>query len=172
MADNPTHLDSDGTARMVDVSAKATTARQAAAHAFVYFSADSFDSIRRGDNKKGDVLSTARLAGIMGAKQTGQLIPLCHPIGLAHVDIEFAWLDQRHALAVRCSCRCSAQTGVEMEAITGASIAALTVYDMVKGIDRAVHLGEFYVATKSGGKSGDWAHPAPPGPSIEGLDWR
>lgn len=172
MADDPTHLDAHGTARMVDVSAKDSTQRDATAVAFVHFGAASYESIRDGDNKKGDVLGTARLAGIMGAKRTGELIPLCHPLGLSHVDVSFAWLDDRHALAVRCMARCIGATGVEMEAITGASIAALTVYDMAKGIDRGVTIGEVHVTAKSGGKSGDWRHPAPPGPPLDGVTWR
>lgn len=171
MADEPTHLDQLGTARMVDVSQKASTARAASAVAFVYFAADSYEQIRRGDNKKGDVLGTARLAGVMAAKRTGDLIPLCHPLGLSHVEVSFAWLEGRHALAVRCSARCIGPTGVEMEAITGASVAALTVYDMAKGIDRGVVIGDVHVATKSGGKSGTWENPEPPGPPLDGATW-
>lgn len=171
MTDDPTHLDRAGNARMVDVSAKATTARAASAVAFVAFSPAAYASIKAGDAKKGDVLGTARLAGIMGAKRTGELIPLCHPLGLSHVDVRFAWLDDAHTVAIRCEARCAGQTGVEMEAMTGASVAALTIYDMVKGIDRGVHLATQYVKSKRGGKSGDWTHPAPPGPSLAGVEW-
>lgn len=172
MTQGPTHLDSQGNARMVDVSGKNVTTRDASAVAFVYFSADAFTAIRDGDSKKGDILGTARLAGIMGAKRTGELIPLCHPLGLAHVDVRFAWLDDRHALAIRCTARCAGQTGVEMEAMTGVSVAALTVYDMVKGIDRGVTIGDQHVRTKTGGKSGAWEHPSAPGPDITEADWR
>ncbi len=171
MANDPTHLDSEGTARMVDVSSKGATRRSASAVAFVYFSAPAFASVRRGDSKKGDVLGTARLAGIMAAKRTGELIPLCHPLGLTHVDVRFAWLVDRCALAVQCTAACVGPTGVEMEAVTGATLAALTVYDMVKGIDRATVIGDAHVRTKSGGKSGDWAHESPPGPDLSDASW-
>lgn len=171
MADQPTHLDADGAARMVDVSAKSPTVRSASAVAFVYLSPDSYDSLRRGDSAKGDVVSTARIAGIMGAKRTGDLIPLCHPLALTDVDVRFAWLDSAHALAIKCSSQCVGPTGVEMEAITGASIAALTVYDMVKGIDRAAYLGDIHVTSKSGGKSGEFVHRSPPGPDLASATW-
>jgi cyclic pyranopterin phosphate synthase len=171
MPEQPTHLDAEGTAHMVDVSQKQSTQRTARAVAFVKMGADTFSAVRRGDSKKGDVVGTARLAGIMAAKRTGDLIPLCHPIGLSHVDVRFAWLEPLSTMAIACTARCAGQTGVEMEAITGATMAALTVYDMVKGIDRGVVVSDIHVASKAGGKSGEWQHEAPPGPNLDDAIW-
>ena len=167
----PTHLDADGNARMVDVSAKDISTREASALAFVHLSPEGFQAIRRGNSKKGDVLGTARIAGVMGCKRTADLIPLCHPLALTDADLRFAWVDDEHAVAIRCTVRCEGKTGVEMEALCGASIAALTIYDMVKGIDRTAWIGTTHVAHKSGGRSGDWTHPCAGGPTTDDLVW-
>lgn len=156
---------------MVDVSSKDETERAAVARAFVYMSKATLERLHSGDNKKGDVLSTSRIAGIMAAKRTGDLIPLCHPLPLTHVGVRFAWVQAQSALAIEATARCSGKTGVEMEAITAATIAALNVYDMTKGIDRSVRIGDIHVLSKSGGKSGDWAHPDPPGPKLGAITW-
>lgn len=167
MSDDLTHLDADGDARMVDVSNKDETDRRATARGFVYLATQTLDALRSGDAPKGDVLGPARIAGIMGAKKTGELIPLCHPIGLTHVDIQFDWLEEESALMVEATVRCRGRTGVEMEALCAVTTAALTIYDMSKGIDRTVTLGDFHVCHKSGGRSGDWHHPSPPGPALD-----
>lgn len=171
MADELTHLDDEGAARMVDVSAKEVTARAATARGFVYFAPDTFDAARRGDAHKGDVLQVARLAGILAAKRTGELIPLCHPLGLDHVDVRFAWLDAHHGVAIEATARCTGRTGVEMEALTAASVAALTIFDMCKAIDRSMRIADLHVSAKSGGRSGDWALEPAPGPPLDDAVW-
>jgi cyclic pyranopterin phosphate synthase len=154
MAKRLTHLDEDGSARMVDVGDKAVTARSATARAVVTMSADALKAVKAGDAPKGDVLGTARIAGIQAAKRTGELIPLCHPIGLDHVDIEAEITTDSIVLTATASV--TARTGVEMEAMTAASVAALTVYDMVKGLDRSAAIASVELLAKSGGRSGDW----------------
>jgi cyclic pyranopterin phosphate synthase len=149
-----THLDEQGAARMVDVGAKAETARRAVARAVVRMSAETIALVRAGDAPKGDVLGTARLAGIQAAKRTGELIPLCHPIGLDHVDVEARIQDD--AVVLEATAGVTARTGVEMEAMTAAAVAALTVYDMVKGVERGVTIERVELVSKTGGKSGDW----------------
>jgi cyclic pyranopterin monophosphate synthase len=139
---------------MVDVGAKAVTDRRAVARAVVTFSAETADAVRRGDAPKGDVIGTARLAGIQAAKRTSELIPLCHPLPLSFVDVSAEVGDDRVTLTAEA--RTSAQTGVEMEAMTAASVAALTVYDMVKGIERGVEIGLVELLEKTGGKE-DWS---------------
>jgi cyclic pyranopterin phosphate synthase len=139
---------------MVDVGEKDVTERRAVATAVVRMSADTAAAVARGDAPKGDVVSTARIAGIQAAKRTAELIPLCHPLPLSFVDVAIEVGDVE--LAITAEARTSAQTGVEMEAMTAASVAALTVYDMVKGLERAVEVGPVLLAEKSGGKSGDW----------------
>jgi cyclic pyranopterin phosphate synthase len=154
-----THLDEHGAARMVDVSHKPETVRDAVAEAFIVLSPEAYNVALSPDAPKGDVLATARLAGIMAAKRTSELIPLCHPIPLTSVSLVFEPVDARSALRILATVRTSAQTGVEMEALTAATIAALTVYDMVKAIDRAATIESIRLLAKSGGKSGTYAAP-------------
>jgi cyclic pyranopterin monophosphate synthase len=147
------HFNDSGQARMVDVSAKNRTAREAEASAFVRMSSDVLESLA--SNPKGDPLETARLAGIMAAKKTAELIPLCHPLPLSHVDVKLRQCE--NGIAVSSRVRTTAETGVEMEALVAASIAALTVYDMCKALDKAIEIREVMLERKSGGKSGDYA---------------
>ncbi|ASY45472.1 MAG: cyclic pyranopterin monophosphate synthase MoaC [Pseudomonadota bacterium] len=149
-----THLDADGAARMVDVSAKAVTAREAVASGRIDMIADAAAAIAQGLVKKGDVLAVARVAGIMAAKRTADLIPLCHPIALSSVNIDFD-LDES-GVTVTATARTAGQTGVEMEALTAASVALLTIYDMAKALDKGMVIGQVRLIAKSGGKSGDW----------------
>ena len=148
------HIDEDGKARMVDVSTKGATAREASAEATIYLSKEAFDLVTSGNAPKGDVLSTARIAGIMAAKKTSDLIPLCHPLALSHAGIEFTPLPEEHAFRIVASAKTTGPTGVEMEALTAVSVAALTIYDMVKAVDRAAHVENIRLVSKSGGKSG------------------
>jgi cyclic pyranopterin monophosphate synthase len=149
-----THLDDSGAARMVDVSAKDVTRRRAVARAFVRMAPATVAAVAAGDAPKGDVLGTARLAGIQAAKQTGTLIPLCHPLGLDHVDVRAEVADE--GVAIEAEASVEGRTGVEMEALVAASVAALTIYDMVKGIERGVSIESVELVAKSGGRSGDW----------------
>lgn len=149
-----THLGEDGAARMVDVSDKAVTAREAVASGRISMSTDAAAAIRAGAVKKGDVLAVARVAAIMAAKQTSSLVPLCHPLPLSAVEIALD-LDNTGVTATA-TARTSGQTGVEMEALTAVSVALLTVYDMVKALDRTMVIGDIRLLAKSGGKSGDW----------------
>lgn len=142
-------------ARMVDVRGKPVTERRALARATVELPAGTLAGILAGDGPKGPITEVARTAGILAAKRTGELIPLCHPLGLDLVEIHFAEL-AGDVLEVRCATACSGRTGVEMEAMVGASVAALTVYDMVKALDKGVRLGGIELLEKSGGKSGPW----------------
>ena len=148
------HLDEDGTARMVDVGAKPETERRAVARAVVRMSAATAAAVAAGDAPKGDVLGTARIAGIQAAKRTGELIPLCHPIGLDFVDVRGAVQDD--AVVLTATASVTARTGIEMEAMTAAAVAALTVYDMVKGLERGVAIESVELMEKSGGRSGHW----------------
>ena len=150
------HLDEAGAARMVDVSDKPITAREASAEAIIVLSAEAFAAITSGDASKGDALAAARLAGIMGAKKTSELIPLCHQIPLAKTSVEFEFLAERNAMRVVAVAKTTAQTGVEMEALTAVSIAALTIYDMTKAIDHGAVIESICLLTKSGGKSGEY----------------
>ena len=152
-----THLDDSGAARMVDVSAKAATMREAVAGGRIDMSAEAVRAIADGLVKKGDVLATARIAGIMAAKKTAEIIPLCHPLALSSVEVDLT-LDEK-GVAVRATARLNGQTGVEMEALTAASAALLTVYDMAKAIDKAMVIGDIRLLSKTGGKSGDWRAP-------------
>jgi cyclic pyranopterin monophosphate synthase len=147
------HLDDAGRARMVDVGAKPVTERRAVARAVVRMSAETAAAVARGDAPKGDVLGTARIAGIQAAKRTSELIPLCHPLPLSFVDVETDLGEKEVVLTAEA--RTSAQTGVEVEAMTAAAVAALTVYDMVKGLERGVEIAEVVLLEKSGGKR-DW----------------
>ena len=149
-----THLQPGGEAHMVDVGAKDDTARVAEAQATVRMNAAAYDAIVRGNLKKGDALGTARIAGIMAAKRTSDLIPLCHPISLTKVEVHCEAVDGR--IDIRTSVECTGKTGVEMEALTAASVAALTIYDMAKAIDRAMTISDLRLTYKSGGKSGEF----------------
>ncbi len=149
-----THLDAAGAAHMVDVSPKDVTAREAVAEGFITMSADALTAIREGAAKKGDVIAVARVAGIMAAKKTSELIPLCHPIALSKVTIDIDFAAQ--GVRVLATARTSGQTGVEMEALTAASVALLTIYDMAKALDKAMVIGNVRLLAKSGGRSGDW----------------
>ena len=150
------HFDTKGAARMVDVSDKAETERVAVATATVIMTKETLDLVLKGGAKKGDVLSVARLAGIMGAKRTPDLIPLCHPLALESVSVELVPDPNRNAIEITATCKVTGRTGVEMEALTAASVAALTVYDMLKSADRAMLITDIKLAHKSGGKSGTY----------------
>ena len=154
-----THLDAEGKASMVDVSAKAPSERQAVAKGTVSMSPETVALIRDGGVEKGDVLSVARLAGIMGAKRTPELIPLCHPLPLSSVKVELALDTDRNAIDIMATCRVVARTGVEMEALTAVAVAALTVYDMCKSVDRGMRIGDIRLTHKSGGTSGTYEAP-------------
>ncbi len=154
MTDELTHLDREGRAWMVDVGGKAVTERRAVARAEIVCGPRVAEAVRRGDAPKGDVLGTARLAGIMAAKRTSELIPLCHPLPLDAVEVEAEVGEDRVVLTA--TARTTARTGVEMEAMTAASVAALTVYDMVKGLEKGVEIASVVLLEKTGGKSGDW----------------
>jgi cyclic pyranopterin phosphate synthase len=150
------HLDEQGRARMVDVGAKAETTREAVAAGRVRMSADTLRLLRAGDLPKGDVLGTARVAGIMAAKRTPELIPLCHPLLLTHVSVDFAYDEAAPAVEIRATVRCHGQTGVEMEALTAVGVAALTIYDMAKAVERGMVIEDVRLLEKRGGKSGEW----------------
>lgn len=149
-----THLDADGAAHMVDVSAKADTAREAVAEGRISMSVAALDAIRTGNAKKGDVLGTARVAGIMAAKKTSELIPLCHPLMLSRISVDFVF--EPTSIWVRAAVRLNGPTGVEMEALTAVSVALLTVYDMAKALDKHMVISDIRLLSKTGGKSGDW----------------
>jgi len=154
---------------MVDVSGKPVTARRAVAEAIVTMSAETLSLVIDGGGPKGDVLGVAELAGVMGAKRTSELIPLCHPLPLTDLQVTITPDRSSNALRIRAEAATTGPTGVEMEAMTAVSIAALTVYDMVKGVERGVTIGGVRLLAKSGGKSGDWVRQereAPPGPSV------
>jgi cyclic pyranopterin monophosphate synthase len=153
-----THLDDAGAARMVDVSGKSATARSATAQGRIRMSAEAAAAIRDSNVAKGDVLATARLAGIMAAKRTAELIPLCHPLPLSSVEIDLAVDDA--GVTATATVRTTYVTGVEMEAMTAASVALLTVYDMAKSIDKAMVIDGVRLLLKTGGKSGEWIAPA------------
>jgi len=151
-----THLDEHGTARMVDVGDKPATDRRAVARAVVRMSPGTAATVLAGDAPKGDVLGTARIAGILAAKRTGELIPLCHPLGLDHVDLDAVVDAAAGTVTLTAEARVTARTGVEMEAMTAASVAALTVYDMVKALERGVEIASIALVEKSGGRTGTW----------------
>jgi cyclic pyranopterin monophosphate synthase len=149
-----THFDEEGKARMVDVSDKAETERSATARGSVLMQPATLALIKEGGVKKGDVLSVARLAGIMGAKKTPDLIPLCHPLALTSVQVDLTLNEARTAVDITATCKLVGKTGVEMEALTAVSVAALTVYDMCKAVDKAMQIVDIRLTHKSGGKSG------------------
>jgi cyclic pyranopterin phosphate synthase len=156
MPDRLTHLDEHGDARMVDVSGKPVTERRAVARAIVRMTSETARIVAAGDAPKGDVLGVARIAGIMAAKRTGELIPLCHPMGLDHVDLDGVVDVEAGTVTITATAAVTARTGVEMEAMTAAAVAALTVYDMVKGVERGVAIEEVVLLEKRGGASGTW----------------
>ena len=151
-----THFDKEGKARMVDVSDKAETERTATAKGSVLMQPATLALIKEGGVKKGDVLSVARLAGIMGAKKTPDLIPLCHPLALTSVQVDLTLDEARNAVDITATCKLVGKTGVEMEALTAVSVAALTVYDMCKAVDKAMQIVDIRLTHKSGGKSGTY----------------
>ncbi len=153
-----THLDEKGQAQMVDVSAKKITVREAFACSTYFAAKKTIARIKSNTLEKGDVLSVARIAGISAAKETGRLIPLCHPLSLDHVSIDFDFAEDY--ITVHCSAKTSSKTGVEMEALCGASVAALTIFDMTKAIDKSAIIGNIFVRKKTGGKSGTFIHPS------------
>ncbi|HEX6459066.1 MAG TPA: cyclic pyranopterin monophosphate synthase MoaC [Thermoleophilaceae bacterium] len=155
MAEQLSHLDDEGNARMVDVGAKAMTDRRALAEGIVRMAPETAAAVAAGNAPKGDVISTARIAGIQAAKRTAELIPLCHPLPLSFVDVAIEVDAQAGTVTIRTEARTSGQTGVEMEALTACSVAALTVYDMVKGIERGVRIAEVSLVEKTGGRH-DW----------------
>ncbi|QEC46688.1 cyclic pyranopterin monophosphate synthase MoaC [Baekduia soli] len=156
MPDRLTHLDAQGTARMVDVGAKPVTERRAVAEAVVRMLPETAGAVAAGDAPKGDVLGTARIAGIQAAKRTDELIPLCHPIGLDLLDLDAVVDAEAGTVTLTATAAVTARTGVEMEAMTAAAVAALTVYDMVKGLERGVSIEAVRLLEKSGGRSGIW----------------
>ena len=156
MTERLTHLDAEGTARMVDVGAKPVTRRRAVARATVRMRPETAAVVAAGDAPKGDVLGVARIAGIQAAKRTGELIPLCHPLGLDHVDVEAVVDAAAGTVTLIAEAGLEARTGVEMEAMTAAAVAALTVYDMVKGLDKGAAIDQVVLLEKSGGRSGIW----------------
>lgn len=148
------HFNDSGRAKMVDVSAKEDTARTAVAAGRVFVNEETFRLIRSGGVKKGDVLAVAQVGGIMGAKKTSELIPMCHPIMLSGVDIDLELREETHSVEITATAKCMGATGVEMEALTAVSVAALTVYDMCKAVQRDIEISDIRLLKKSGGKSG------------------
>ena len=163
-----THIDEKGNARMVDVSEKSDTLREASAAGCIFMSRECFEKLAEGSVQKGDVLGTARVAGIMGAKKTSELIPLCHILNLTKLTVDFELLPEPCAVRAVCTAGCTGKTGVEMEALTGVNIALLTIYDMCKAIDKSMEIGQIRLLRKSGGKSGNYVKP-PPGPDAENV---
>lgn len=161
MAPKLTHVDEQGTARMVDVGTKPDTERSATAAGAVYMRPETLLLIRDGQIKKGDVLTVARVAGIMAAKRTSEIIPLCHPIPLTHIDLELSLDETEAAIHIRASTRTIGKTGVEMEALTAVTAAALTIYDMAKAVDRSMRIGDIRLISKQGGQHGDYAADEP-----------
>jgi cyclic pyranopterin phosphate synthase len=149
-----THIDSDGKARMVDVTEKKETEREAKALGQVKVAAETYRLIKKGQGPKGDIFTVAKIAGIMGAKKTHELIPLCHPLSLTHIDVNYDFDDKRHIIKITSTVKTRGQTGVEMEALNCVMLVALTIYDMCKAIDKGIELGPFFLLEKSGGKSG------------------
>ena len=160
-AERPTHLDASGAARMIDVGAKSATDRRAVAHGLVRMRPETAAAVARGEAPKGDVVTVSRIAGIQAAKRTAELVPLCHPLPLSFVDVSVAIDAEAGRVELTAEARTSASTGVEMEAMCACAVAALTVYDMVKGIERGVEIGEIRLLEKTGGKQ-DWSREVDP----------
>jgi cyclic pyranopterin monophosphate synthase len=155
-----THLDEKGRVRMVDVSEKPGTLRSAVARGKVFMSPETFEKIKDRTVKKGNVLETARIAGVMAAKKTADLIPMCHPLNITHASVDFFPEENLHAIRIEAVVRLTGQTGVEMEALTAVSVAALTIYDMCKSYDRGMTISDIQLVEKSGGKSGHFVRDA------------
>ncbi|MDT3959046.1 cyclic pyranopterin monophosphate synthase MoaC [Staphylococcus kloosii] len=155
---NFTHINEQGNAKMVDVSDKSDTKRTAIAHSSITVNADIYQQIVEHINQKGNVLNTAQIAGVMAAKNTSTIIPMCHPLPLSGIDVSFDWVtnDNDYTLNITTSVSTTGKTGVEMEALTAASVVALTVYDMTKALDKGMVIGETYLSSKTGGKSGNY----------------
>jgi len=151
-----THFNQAGEAHMVDISDKASTARRAVAAGRIVMQAETLDLIQQGKHKKGDVLGVARIAGIMATKRTADLVPMCHPLALTHVAVEFDVDAKANAIDCTVTAETTGQTGVEMEALTGVQVSLLTIYDMCKAVDRGMVIGDVRLLEKSGGKSGHW----------------
>lgn len=151
-----THLDAQGNAQMVDVTDKKQTTREARAYAEVHMLPETLSMIATGGHKKGDVLAVARIAGIMAAKKTSDLIPMCHPLMLTKVNVDIELFPKKNIVGITAMCKLTGQTGVEMEALTAASTAALTIYDMCKAVDKGMHIQNLKLLEKIGGKSGHW----------------
>ena len=156
-----THIDDQGRVRMVDVTAKPVTSRSARAQAVIHMQPDTFTMIRDQGGRKGNVLETARIAGVMAAKRTADWIPMCHPLNLTHAQVDFFPEPSGTAIRIEAVVRVTAQTGIEMEALTAAAAAALTIYDMCKAYDRAMTITDIVLLEKSGGKSGTWTRDDP-----------
>ncbi len=154
-----THFDGQGNAHMVDVSRKPDTAREATAKGSIFMSRECLLKVKEGGMAKGDVLGAARIAGIMGAKKTPELIPLCHSLNLTKLSIDFAIREETGEIQASCTAKTTGKTGVEMEALTGVSTALLTIYDMCKAVDKGMEIGNIYLEYKAGGKSGEFFHP-------------
>ncbi|RCS24329.1 cyclic pyranopterin monophosphate synthase MoaC [Phyllobacterium salinisoli] len=165
MAGKLTHLDETGAAHMVDVGAKGETGRVAVAEGFVTMLPETLERILEGNSAKGDVIGAARIAGIMAAKKTAELIPLCHPLMLTNVAVEINADETLPGLRVQATVKLTGKTGVEMEALTAVSVACLTIYDMAKAADKGMVIGNIRLLSKSGGKSGDWTAPLQGKPS-------
>ena len=159
MTNTLTHFDEHGQAHMVDVGSKSNTRRRAIATGKIQVSAEAYNCVLSGNNKKGDVLSVARIAAIQASKQTSTLIPLCHPLALSHVSAEFNLLADETSIALTVTAETTGQTGVEMEALCAVNIGLLTVYDMLKAVDKTMCITEVCLLHKTGGKSGTWNHP-------------
>lgn len=151
-----THFNQAGEAHMVDIADKASTARKAVAAGRIVMQAETFELIQQGKHKKGDVLGVARIAGIMATKRTADLVPMCHPLALSHVAVEFETDVDESAIDCRVTAETTGQTGVEMEALTGVQVTLLTIYDMCKAVDRGMVISDVRLIEKSGGKSGHW----------------
>ena len=149
-----THIDGEGRVRMVDVTEKDATDRVATAHARISMNKETFDKIQDRSVKKGNVLETARIAGIMAAKKTPELIPMCHPLNITHASVDFFPEPEQHTVRIEASVRLRGRTGVEMEALTAVSVAALTIYDMCKSYDKSMAITDVFLLEKAGGKSG------------------
>jgi cyclic pyranopterin phosphate synthase len=172
MARRLSHIAKSGEARMVDISAKGATDRHAVAEGCVLMEKSTLDLVRRGDAKKGDVLGAARLAGIMAAKRTHELIPLCHPLNLSKVAVDITPDRNLPGLRVRASVRVKGPTGVEMEALTAVAVACLTIYDMVKAVERGMRIDGIRLVEKRGGKSGHYRAPAAGRKPVRRAAWR
>ncbi len=151
-----THINNQGRATMVDVGGKDITVRVAEAEGYIYVNEQTFDLIKTGGHKKGDVLGTAQIAGIMAAKRTPEMIPMCHTILLSGVDIDFELDEELYRVVIRSTVKCQGMTGVEMEALTAVSVAALTIYDMCKAVQKDMYIDGIKLLSKTGGKSGEW----------------